>query len=489
MVNIIKLLDKRRTHGTSLNADYFSKEKVPPWHVHTLKNCAPPELLLGHCFLGFTSSGRFLLSYTVQQSENDETIVESFFYHLHWWLIEHNSNSNSLAIKVVKKCSLFNSQPMPEKLLIWIYHWPNDDSKIVAHGVEKMYFNSPKFNHDSLGSLEDEYLSVIDILPNPAITCGTQNTPCLSHDWQLSIKIPTLKSFKLPPFYRDVCVVNNGLIYTNGYSIKFLEISLNDSNDNNRSKSVKNVISEKSCLNVDEFQECTDLNVTKLPTTRYLKCRSDYRKPPEQIFDDGDCAYHDQNTSPNEVLASLVLNFSDGSAATHGTSNNNTRNDDQKFLKITEVSLGIEEMIETILNQKFSQLQNYYNLELQLADYTTIILAVCPISFNVVFKTPVVFIDRNSGTAYKSSFVMRWNFVTRRFEILKSKGISKSTNKQFDYDNEVKPSISKNWRSELRDLPLPVLEVPPIYDNNLPVFLGLSKNFLFNKSLNLLLTL
>ena len=98
--------------------------------------------------------------------------------------------------------------------------------------------------------------------------------------------------------------------------------------------------------------------------------------------------------------SSLSLKF-------HEVATSKKKSKESFFLKVTEVCLGIEEMMGSILDSDYSEALQKLNLDLILTDYTTIVLSVCPLLYNVLFKTPAVFVDRLSGFFFKSSFLIR----------------------------------------------------------------------------------
>ena len=118
------------------------------------------------------------------------------------------------------------------------------------------------------------------------------------------------------------------------------------------------------------------------------------------------------------------------------------------FLKVTEVCLGIEEMMGSILDSDYSEALQKLNLDLILTDYTTIVLSVCPLLYNVLFKIPAVFVDRLSGFFFKSSFLIRWNITSGVFEVIKREEIKKTSERQLNVNAEVKPLFQTNWRGE-----------------------------------------
>ena len=216
-----------------------------------------------------------------------------YSYSLYWWLVERLSGENRVSIKVAKMCPLFNGQNLSSKVVIWIHCWPNDVSKIIVHGIDRSSSLSVHINAGISTTEDVEYESLIDVLPNPSLRAVKTNSKCDRHDWRVSISVPTQSSFMLPIFYRDFCVINDGLVYTNGFSVKFIAFIFDAANDDeefqNSSTAVREENGRSFCCGTIKSESldvsCVYRSTMRLDKARFLNCldcfplRNDARHP------------------------------------------------------------------------------------------------------------------------------------------------------------------------------------------------------------------
>ena len=234
---------------------------------------------------GFTANGNFLVSYTVDAVQNE--IVDSYTYKIHWWSICRSPKSRRLSLKTIKSSPLFEGRHLSLKVIIWIYHWPYDESKLIVHGIDKMCSFNLQFAMTSSSGVSDfEYQSMINVFPNPQTASSSyirnnnqDGKACNSHDWSVHLDIPTQSSFKLPNFYRDLTIINNALIYTNGFTVKFVEFIFDgkSSQNQNFSANVKSS-SEKLSLESEKTMnfDCVEINSAQFLSQNGVACHCSF---------------------------------------------------------------------------------------------------------------------------------------------------------------------------------------------------------------------
>ena len=109
---------------------------IPKRLAFSLKEIVDEHILLeeAHVFLGFSSDGIYVISYTESFEYMDQIRFPSyvFRYHLHWWLFRFNQKM----IKVYT-VQLFSNEEILTRQQLYYAEWPEDKTKILVYGCCK----------------------------------------------------------------------------------------------------------------------------------------------------------------------------------------------------------------------------------------------------------------------------------------------------------------------------------------------------------------
>ncbi|KAK6175559.1 hypothetical protein SNE40_014000 [Patella caerulea] len=106
--------------------------RIPGRMCYLLKNLVSRSILEdGHVFLGFTKSGKFVVSYSLQigGDHTSETVFPTYNYKLQWWLFVPKK-----PLHLVSEVRLFSEGDICKELFIAFCEWPEDEDKIFVYG-------------------------------------------------------------------------------------------------------------------------------------------------------------------------------------------------------------------------------------------------------------------------------------------------------------------------------------------------------------------
>ncbi|XP_041961495.1 DDB1- and CUL4-associated factor 15 [Alosa sapidissima] len=160
--HVVKLLNRGKLSG-QLSQRWFLKRR-PRVRVPLKTIVSEATLRAGHIFLGFTKCGRYVLSYTRDYGEADDT----YTYHLYWW--EFNLHKS---LKQVHRIRLFADETIYSDLYLAVCEWHNAKSKIVIFGFNMCSSSSALLNMVmSDENNRDIYITIISMpAARPCIEC------------------------------------------------------------------------------------------------------------------------------------------------------------------------------------------------------------------------------------------------------------------------------------------------------------------------------
>ncbi|RUS88571.1 hypothetical protein EGW08_003671 [Elysia chlorotica] len=104
--------------------------KIPGRMCYRLKYLVPPNVLEeGYVFLGFSKSGQFVLSYSLQIDTDEHTAYPDHIYRLQWW---HFIPCKRL--QLISEVPLFGEENIFHSLFIAFCEWPEDNTKVTIYG-------------------------------------------------------------------------------------------------------------------------------------------------------------------------------------------------------------------------------------------------------------------------------------------------------------------------------------------------------------------
>ncbi|GFR97553.1 DDB1-and CUL4-associated factor [Elysia marginata] len=104
--------------------------KIPGRMCYRLKYLVPPSVLEeGYVFLGFSKSGQFVLSYSLQIDADEHTAYPDHVYRLQWW---HFVPCKRL--QLISEVPLFGEENICHSLFIAFCEWPEDTTKVTVYG-------------------------------------------------------------------------------------------------------------------------------------------------------------------------------------------------------------------------------------------------------------------------------------------------------------------------------------------------------------------
>jgi len=140
--SVVKNLKCRETFGTSSKYGCGNHHRtpysrlfasIPKRLAFSLKEIVDERILMeeAHVFLGFSSDGTYVISYTESFEYMDQTRFPAyvFRYRLHWWLFRFNQKM----IKVYT-VQLFSDEEILTRQLLYYAEWPEDKTKILVYG-------------------------------------------------------------------------------------------------------------------------------------------------------------------------------------------------------------------------------------------------------------------------------------------------------------------------------------------------------------------
>ncbi|XP_063058780.1 DDB1- and CUL4-associated factor 15 isoform X2 [Engraulis encrasicolus] len=237
--HIVKLLNNSRLSG-HLSDRWFRKRR-PRVRVPLKTIVSEATLRAQHIFLGFTKCGRYVLSYTRDYGEADDTYI----YHLYWW--EFNLHKS---LKQVHRIRLFADHQIYSDLHLAVCEWHNAQSKIVIFGYS-LYSSSSASGEVLLNMLmsdedsTDVYITIISMppdtpTPTPCLTCqpstssaaaatatatATPKGECLEHGFVLNAHYQVVHP--IPTFQPALQLKKEKVILLNtSYSLVACAISL-----------------------------------------------------------------------------------------------------------------------------------------------------------------------------------------------------------------------------------------------------------------------
>ncbi|XP_031419904.1 DDB1- and CUL4-associated factor 15 isoform X2 [Clupea harengus] len=177
--HVVKLLNRGKLTG-QLSQRWFLKRR-PRIRVPLKTIVSEATLRAGHIFLGFTKCGRYVLSYTRDYGDADDT----YTYHLYWW--EFNLHKS---LKQVHRIRLFAEETIYSDLYLAVCEWHNAQSKIVIFGFNMCSSSSALLNMVmSDENNRDIYITIISMpSTRPCIQCKPSSSAGASHTGDVSLE-------------------------------------------------------------------------------------------------------------------------------------------------------------------------------------------------------------------------------------------------------------------------------------------------------------
>ncbi|XP_038628735.1 DDB1- and CUL4-associated factor 15 isoform X2 [Tachyglossus aculeatus] len=231
--HILKYLERVKISGR-LSPRLF--RKLPPRVCVSLKNIVDEDFLwAGHIFLGFSKSGRYVLSYTSISSDDD---LSFYIYHLYWW--EFNVHSK---LKLVRQVRLFQDEEIYSDLYLTVCEWPSDSSKVIVFGFNTRSANNLLMNMMMMSdeNHRDIYISTVAMPPlTGCVNCqdasrshpGEPSAHCLQHGFMLHTKYQVVYPF--PTFQPAFQLKKDQVVLLNtSFSLVACAISVHSAGDSN----------------------------------------------------------------------------------------------------------------------------------------------------------------------------------------------------------------------------------------------------------------
>jgi len=132
-VNLVKKLNARQLTGRYAlqrsSVPWKPFTKIPGRMCYRLRYLVPSCILdEGYVFLGFSKSGHFVISYSLQIGADDD-LQADHVYRLQWWLFVPCKR-----LKLVSEVRLFGEENIFHSLFIAYCEWPEDRTKVVIYG-------------------------------------------------------------------------------------------------------------------------------------------------------------------------------------------------------------------------------------------------------------------------------------------------------------------------------------------------------------------
>ncbi|KAM5171115.1 DDB1- and CUL4-associated factor 15 isoform 2-T2 [Mantella aurantiaca] len=219
--HVIRQLDRVKITG-QLSPRLF--RKLPPRLCVSLRNIVDEEFLQkGHIFLGFSKSGRYVLSYTSDVLDDDFSF---YSYHLYWWQFQGHSK-----LRLIRQVRLFQDEEIYSDLFLTVCEWPSDSSKVIVFGFNTSG-NGMIMNMMSDENHRDIYISTVSAPPtSPCIDCRESATgPCLLHSFMLHTKYQVVYPF--PTFQPAFQLKKDQVVLLNtSYSLVACAITVHPAGD------------------------------------------------------------------------------------------------------------------------------------------------------------------------------------------------------------------------------------------------------------------
>ncbi|XP_012941436.1 DDB1- and CUL4-associated factor 15 [Aplysia californica] len=133
-VSLIKKLSTRELTGRfalrRCDVPWKPFTKIPGRMCYRLRYLVPSCILEeGYVFLGFSKSGHFVLSYSLQIGADEHSAYPDHVYRLQWWLFIPCKR-----LQLVSEVRLFGEENIFHSLFIAYCEWPEDRTKITIYG-------------------------------------------------------------------------------------------------------------------------------------------------------------------------------------------------------------------------------------------------------------------------------------------------------------------------------------------------------------------
>ncbi|CAG5136725.1 unnamed protein product [Candidula unifasciata] len=133
-VSLIKKLHVRELTGRfslrKTDAQWKPFSKIPGRMCYRLKYLVPSSILEeGYVFLGFSKSGQYVLSYSLQVDADTHLAYPDYTYRLQWWLFIPCKK-----LKLISEVRLFGEENIFHSLFIAYCEWPEDRTKVTIYG-------------------------------------------------------------------------------------------------------------------------------------------------------------------------------------------------------------------------------------------------------------------------------------------------------------------------------------------------------------------
>ncbi|XP_059175727.1 DDB1- and CUL4-associated factor 15-like [Physella acuta] len=133
-VSLIKKLSTRELTGRfslrKSESQWKPFSKIPGRLCYRLKYLVPSCVLdEGYVFLGFSKSGQFVISYSLQIDADEHSLYPDHVYRLQWWLFIPCKR-----LQLVSEVRLFGEDNIFHSLFIAYCEWPEDRTKITIYG-------------------------------------------------------------------------------------------------------------------------------------------------------------------------------------------------------------------------------------------------------------------------------------------------------------------------------------------------------------------